>query len=270
MLYYKEYTLAENKDWVVFVHGAGGSSSIWYRQIKAFKKHFNVLLVDLRGHGRSKDVLKEEEHLLKQYVENKYSFQEIAGDILKVIDHLNIQQAHFVGVSLGSIIIRSLGELAPGRLKSMVLCGAITRLNVRSRLLVFLGHTFKRFVPYMWLYKLFAWVIMPSKHDTESRNLFIREAKRLYKKEFLRWYKLTYEVNPLLKYFEEQEIPVPTLYVMGEHDYMFLPPVRRIVGLHQHALLQVVEDCGHVVNVERPAIFNQAALGFIGQYAIAP
>ncbi|MEO0332371.1 MAG: alpha/beta fold hydrolase, partial [Bacteroidota bacterium] len=113
MLFYREYRSDENRDWVVFVHGAGGSSSIWYKQIKAFKEQFNVLLVDLRGHGRSKD-------LLKEYVENQYSFQDISRDILEVVEHLKIKQAHFVGVSLGSIIIRSIGELAPERLKSMV------------------------------------------------------------------------------------------------------------------------------------------------------
>jgi len=263
MLFYREYRLDEKKDWVVFVHGAGGSSSIWYKQIKAFKQQFNVLLVDLRGHGRSKD-------LLKDYVENKYSFHDISRDILEVIEHLKIKQAHFVGVSLGSIIIRTIGELAPQRLRSMVLCGAITRLNIRSRFLVFMGHALKRFVPYMWLYRLFAWIIMPSKRDQVSRNLFIREAKRLYKKEFLRWYKLTYEVNPLLKYFKEQDINVPTLYVMGEHDYMFLPPVKRIVELHKQAVLRVIENSGHVVNVEHPEIFNHEALQFINQHALVP
>ncbi|MDG1186289.1 MAG: alpha/beta fold hydrolase, partial [Schleiferiaceae bacterium] len=40
--------------WVTFVHGAGGSSTIWYKQLKAFSSNFNVLLIDLRGHGRSK------------------------------------------------------------------------------------------------------------------------------------------------------------------------------------------------------------------------
>lgn len=262
MLYYKEYVLATNKDWVIFVHGAGGSSSVWYRQIKDFKQHFNVLLVDLRGHGRSRE-------LLKEYVESDFSFRDVAADILEVVDHLKIKQAHFVGVSMGSIIIRSIGELAPERLKSMVLCGAITRLNVRSRFLVFFGHCMKRFVPYMWLYRFFAWVIMPSKRDAFSRNLFVREARRLYKKEFLRWYHLTYEVNPLLKYFKEKEIPVPTLYVMGEHDYMFLPPVRQTVALHQHATLRVVENCGHVVNVEEPHIFNDVAVSFISQHPVA-
>ena len=256
MLYYKEYVLEKDKDWVVFVHGAGGSSSVWYRQIKDFRQHVNVLLVDLRGHGRSRE-------LLKEYVESNYSFEDVARDILEVVDHLKIKQAHFVGVSMGSIIIRSLGELAPERIKSIVLCGAVTRLNIRSRFLVFFGHCMKRFVPYMWLYRFFAWIIMPSKRDAHSRNLFVREARRLYRKEFLRWYKLTNEVNPLLRYFKEKEIPVPTLYVMGEHDYMFLPPVRQTVSLHQHASLEVVDNCGHVVNVEEPQVFNQVALNFI-------
>ncbi len=58
MLHYKTYEL-DNPEapWVVFVHGAGGSSSIWFLQIKEFIRHFNVLLVDLRGHGKSKGML---------------------------------------------------------------------------------------------------------------------------------------------------------------------------------------------------------------------
>jgi pimeloyl-ACP methyl ester carboxylesterase len=261
MLYYKDYRLGEDKEWVVFVHGAGGSSSIWFRQIKLFRKHFNVLLVDLRGHGRSKD-------LLKEYVKSHYTFQDVTADLLEVIDHLKICKAHYVGVSMGSIIIRTLGEMAPDRLKSMILCGAVTRLNIRSRLLVFLGHSVKRFVPYMWLYRLFAFIIMPNPRDALSRNLFVREAQKLYKKEFLKWFSMTYEVNPLLKYFKEKEIAVPTLYVMGDGDYMFLPPVKKIVQEHRHALLRIIENCGHVCNVERPDIFNQLAINFIREHAL--
>ena len=54
MIYYTTH-VNENStlEWVVFVHGAGGNSTIWYKQIKAFKAHFNILLVDLRGHGQS-------------------------------------------------------------------------------------------------------------------------------------------------------------------------------------------------------------------------
>ena len=260
MLYYKKYISSEEKDWVIFIHGAGGSSSIWFSQLRDFKKHFNVLLVDLRGHGKSKD-------LLQKYYEEDYSFEFISQDVIDVLDHLNIEKAHFIGVSLGTIIIRTIGEIAPERVKSAVLCGAITRLNIRSRILVFLGHTFKRFIPYMWLYKFFAWIIMPKKRHAKSRNLFIREAKKLYQKEFMRWFKLTNEVNPLLRYFKEREVKSPMLYVMGSEDHMFLPPVRSIVREHKNSSLRVIENCGHVCNVERPNAFNRLSIEYLKSHS---
>jgi pimeloyl-ACP methyl ester carboxylesterase len=256
MLYYKEYKSSKDKDWVVFIHGAGGSSSIWFNQLRDFKKHFNVLMVDLRGHGKSKD-------LLQKYYEENYSFEFISKDIIDVLDHLDIEKAHFIGVSLGTIIIRTIAEIAPDRVKSSILCGAITRLNVRSRILVFLGHMFKRFIPYMWLYRLFAWIIMPRKRHAKSRNLFIREAKKLYQKEFLKWFKLTNEVNPLLRYFKEKEVDSPMLYVMGSEDHMFLPPVKQIVEKHNNSSLKVIENCGHVCNVERPGAFNRVSIEYL-------
>lgn len=256
MLYHKTYIRSQDHPWVVFIHGAGGSSSIWFRQLRDFKQHFNVLLIDLRGHGKSKD-------LMRKYYEESYSFEFVSSDILEVMDHLEISKAHFVGVSLGTIIIRTIGEIAPERMHSAIMCGAITRLNIRSRFLVSVGHMFKRVVPYMWLYKLFAWIIMPRKHHETSRNLFIREAKKLYQKEFLKWFKLTNEVNPLLKYFHEKELKVPTLYVMGSEDYMFLPPVRSIVNKHSMSTLEVIENCGHVCNVERPNTFNRVSIDYL-------
>ena len=152
-------------------------------------------------------------------------------------------------------------------MKSAILCGAITRLNVRSRVLVFLGNTFKKVVPYMWLYRFFAWIIMPRKRHAKARNLFIREAKKLYQKEFLRWFKLTNKVNPLLRYFKEKEIEIPMLYIMGREDYMFLPPVEQIVENHKKSFLEVIENCGHVCNVERPNDFNRISLSFIKSHS---
>ncbi len=256
MLHYKTYVRGPDHEWVVFVHGAGGSSSIWYRQIRDFRQHFNVLLIDLRGHGQSQGVL------YPQHVE-PYTFREVSAEILEVLDHLGIQSAHFVGISLGTILIRALGEIAPERIRTMILGGAITRLTFRSRFLVRLGTLVRRMVPFLWLYRLFAWIIMPKQRHQHSRNLFVNEAKKVARKEFLRWWRLTQEVNPLLRFFEEKEIPVPTLYLMGEEDYMFLPPVRHIVSRHRHSTLRVLEDSGHVCNVDRADLFNRFAIEFI-------
>jgi len=93
--------------------------------------------------------------------------------------------------------------------------------------------------------------------------MFINEAKKLCQREFIRWFRLTDEANPLLKYFTEKEIPVPTLYLMGDEDYMFLPPVKVLVKKHKHAELQIIKNSGHVCNIDQPEAFNAYAIEFI-------
>ena len=257
MINYTIYKNDTSTDWVTFVHGAGGSSSVWFKQIREFQKHFNVLLLDLRGHGSSKSPI-------KNAIKQKYTFTAIANDIVEVIDYLKIEKSNFVGISLGSIVIRQLAEMHPEKVKSMIFGGAILKMNFRSQILMRVGNIFKYVLPYLMLYKLFAFVIMPKKNHKQSRLLFINEAKKLYQKEFIKWFKLTAEINPVLKWFRQVELNIPTLYVMGEEDYMFLPIVRKVVEKHfKSSKLIVIENCGHVVNVEQPIIFNNEVLRFL-------
>lgn len=258
MLHYSKYMHPNSDEWVTFVHGAGGSSSIWYKQLRDFRQHFNVLLLDLRGHGNSKPNIKDA-------FNNKYTFDSITEDIIEVIEHEKILKSHFVGISLGTILIRNLAEKYPERVTSMIMGGAIMKLNFRSQVLMRLGILFKSVVPYLWLYKFFAFIIMPKKNHKESRLLFVREAKKLYQKEFVRWFKLTSEINPLLRFFRMADIKIPTLYVMGQEDYLFLPTIRKIADTHETAELFVVPNCGHVVNVEQPLVFNKRVIGYLNR-----
>ncbi|MBP6099685.1 MAG: alpha/beta fold hydrolase, partial [Flavobacterium sp.] len=129
MINYTVYKNKESDQWVTFVHGAGGSSSIWFKQIREFQNEFNVLLLDLRGHGNSNSS------------KGKYTFSAIADDILEVLDYLKINRSHFIGISLGTILIRQLAETNPSRVQSMTMGGAILKFNVRSRILIFVGNT---------------------------------------------------------------------------------------------------------------------------------
>ena len=256
MLHHKTYELGGDREWVVFVHGAGGSSSVWFRQLRAYREEYNLLLVDLRGHGGSARLRDGREH-------KPYTFEAVSAEVLEVLDHLGIERAHFVGISLGSLIIRTIAELAPERVHSMVLGGAVVRLNVRSRVLVALGNALKRVVPFMWLYRLFAWIIMPRAGHRESRHLFVREAQKLARKEFLRWFRMTLELDPVLRLFEERDAGIPTLYLMGAEDHMFLPAARRLAERHGRAVCRAIERAGHVCNVDRPEQFNRLSLEFL-------
>lgn len=257
MLYYTKYELQQDLPWVTFIHGAGGSSTIWYKQIKAFKEKFNVLLIDLRGHGKSK------EPLVKRV--KKYTFQHLENDIIEVLDHLAIKESHFIGISLGTILIRGIGERFPERVSSMIMGGAVMQINLKGQFLMRLGWVCKSIIPYILLYKFFAIIIMPKKTHKEARSLFVREARKLYQNEFKRWFKLVSEINPLLKVFRIKDTGIPTLYIMGAEDHMFLPTISKLVKDHKSAQLIVVPSCGHVVNVQQPAFFNTETIRFIQQ-----
>ena len=255
MLHFSKYEHPTSKEWVTFIHGAGGSSAIWYQQVKSFKKEFNVLLVDLRGHGKSKKPLNEKF--------KRYSFDAIGDDIIEVLDFLKIESSHFVGISLGTIIIREITERYPERTKSMIMGGAVMKINTKGQILMRLGSLTKSIIPYLVLYRFLAWVIMPKKNHKESRILFINEAKRLYQKEFIRWFTLVSQVNALLKLFRIKDAGKPTLYIMGQEDHMFLPSISKLVENHSSSTLIVVPNCGHVVNVEQPDFFNDSVIQFI-------
>lgn len=247
----------QDRPWVTFVHGAGGSSAIWFKQIRYFRKHFNVLLLDLRGHGRSKELS------IKNF--KKYTFQKVGNDIIEVLDFLKIKKSHFVGISLGTIIVREITERFPSRTASMIMGGAIMQLNLRGQILMRMGNSLKSVIPYLMLYRLLAHIVMPSDKNKESRVLFINEAKKLYQKEFKRWFGLAAQVNPMLKYFRIHDSGIPTLYVMGSEDYMFLPSITKLVKNHRSSKLHVIDDCGHVVNVEHPDEFNLTVVDFINK-----
>jgi len=255
VIHFSTYNLSPDAEWVTFVHGAGGSSSIWFRQIRDFSKEYNVLLVDLRGHGKSKAPISEK---LK-----RYSFDVIGDEVIEVLDHLKIESSHFVGISLGTIIIREITERYPERTKSMILGGAVMKLNLRGQILMRLGNMLKSVLPYLMLYKLYAFILLPRANHKESRLLFVNEAKKLYQKEFQRWIALVSQVNPLLRFFRINDSGIPTFYIMGEEDYMFLPSISKLVKNHKSSKLFVIPKCGHVVNVEQPEVFNREVLAYL-------
>lgn len=254
MLNYTTFFSKEGAEWVVFLHGIGGGSGIWIKQIRDFKKQFNLLLIDLPGHGDSL-------YGLDDMVEP--SFSKISEEVLKVLDQENIRKAHFVGISLGTIIVQSLHDTAPERVSSMILGGAVEKFNLTAKAIINIANTVKHLLPYMWLYKLCAFILMPKKHHKEARLSFVKEAYKLGRKEFLHWYKLHRQVESTVKQAKSKALNVPKLYIMGSEDYMFLPAIKQSVCRTKQEMLHIIERCGHVCNIERHKEFNEKALMFL-------
>ena len=66
----------KNVSWLTFIHGAGGNSSIWSQQIRFFKNFYHLLLIDLRGHGKS----------ISHKFDEIYTFENVTEDIIQVLD----------------------------------------------------------------------------------------------------------------------------------------------------------------------------------------
>ena len=242
-------------DWLTFIPGAGAASAIWRRQVAAFSKGYNVLVIDLPGHGRS----------TKPAPNASYTFDSVAQQIVAVMDSEQVSSSHFVAMSLGCLIVEAIALREPERVKSMVLAGGVTKLNTWATCLIWFGNLTKMWIPYLWLYRIFAWTIMPGPHHFRTRHLFYAHAKRLSKNEFLRWYNLTDEVQLLMTRSAGRSSFIPTLFIMGTADYMFGHYVVQRARTRRDTSVAFVRNCGHVCPVESSHEFNKITQDFLNK-----
>ena len=236
------------------IHGAGGSIEVWFRQVADYARHFNLLLVDLAGHGGSAN----------ESFGKGFNFSRAAEQVMEVVNHLKIEKGHFIGLSLGSIVVRLIAKHNPQHVSSMVLAGAVTELNAKVRVLLTLATTFKRIIPYGLIKRGIAKCIIPQEKYGKSKKLFLNNAKKVSFDSFLNWLKLGDGVSKYIKDLFEEYISIPTLYIMGEDDKLFLPKVQKTVrNGGDNVSLIVVPDAGHVCNVDNKRFFNQHSLDFM-------
>lgn len=254
MLHFETKIKDLNKEWLVLLHGFGGNSKIWYKQIDLFEQYYNLLLIDFRGHGGSKDYCSDTK---------KYTTDLITQDIVEVLDYLGIEKAHFGGISLGTIVMHGLITRIPSRIKSMIFGGGVLGFKPMGQFLLHAGDVLKFFTPYMWIYRLFARIMMPKSHHKKSRDIFIREAKLLSQKEFIRWYRYVKSCHHIYNEVRNQNDNIPKIYISGEQDYMFIDEIKLIPTHDRNSSVHVIKNSGHVCNIEGSEEFNQVALDFL-------
>ena len=262
------------------IHGAGGSIEVWFRQVADYARHFNLLLVDLAGHGGSANesfgkgfnFSRAAEQVMDVASKNATVPVINAGDgghchptqTLADLMTIKIEKGHFIGLSLGSIVVRLIAKHNPQQVSSMVLAGAVTELNAKVRLLLTLATAFKRIIPYGLIKRVIAKCIIPQEKYGKSKKLFLNNAKKVSFDSFLNWLKLGDGVSKYIKDLFEEYISIPTLYLMGEDDKLFLPKVQKTVrNGGDNVSLIVVPDAGHVCNVDNKRFFNQHSLEFM-------
>lgn len=95
---------------VLISNSLGSNLHMWDPQMDALVERFRVVRYDLRGHGRS------------PAPDGPYTLDDLATDALVLLDRLDVERAHLVGLSLGGMVSMQLAVSAPERVDRMVLC----------------------------------------------------------------------------------------------------------------------------------------------------
>ncbi|MFK7954341.1 MAG: alpha/beta fold hydrolase [Ekhidna sp.] len=255
LLHHEIHHSLHSSEWVVFIHGAGGSIATWKYQLEVIKEDYNVLLIDLRDHGKSKNI---------NPAFKKYTFDIVTSDIHKVLDHHHIEKAHFVTLSFGSVILQALSEGYPKMIDKMIIIGGIFKGNLLIKSFVHLARVLNVFLSYATMYRLFSFLLMPKKRNQRARRLYQIQAQKLTQKEYLKWVNLYGEFFRLLKTFNQQQINNPILTIMGGDDFIFLKSAERFCGLRANTILKIIPKAGHICNIERPNKVNALIKNFLG------
>lgn len=94
---------------LILSNSLGCSLQMWEPQMAAFAREFRVVRYDRRGHGQS------------NVPPGPYSFQRFGEDVLAILDALNIERAHFCGLSMGGMVAQWLGAHAGDRIDKIIL-----------------------------------------------------------------------------------------------------------------------------------------------------
>jgi 3-oxoadipate enol-lactonase len=244
------YEVSGSGDPVVFIHAFSVDRRMWDPQIAAFEDRFRVIRYDLRGHGRS------------PASSEPYTGYE---DLRTVLDALGINRAALVGLSAGAEVATNFAITYPDRVARLVL--AAPGLG---------GYAIPAL---MWAQPVFEAVAAgegerAAKLWTETPIMAMRSnlsaASRVTSLVMSNWRLWTYRRTeqplspPAVKRLSE--ITAPTLVIVGEQD---LPHIREIAGVLARGItsarLITIPGAGHIVNLDAPDPFNEAAVAFLGR-----
>ncbi len=227
-----QYKVVGEGEPIVLVHGLSASSLWWKRNIPALSRQYCLYLVDLPGFGSL------------GYARHRFALMHAAAWLLKWMEGVGLQQAHFIGHSMGGYICLWIAAHHPEKVSSLVLISPAVSSSVHSvfdylvPLIVSVRHLTPAFFPILAYDALRAGPLA-----------IIRAASEL----------LTVDVREELKMLN-----VPILLVWGEYDTLVPLSIGYLVRNEiKHARFLLLKRAGHVSMFDQYRQFNAAVLEFL-------
>jgi len=258
-LYYEE---AGSGTPILFIHEFAGDHRNWELQMRYFSRRHRCIAYSARGYAPS-DVPKDA---------NAYSYKHWIGDAIAVLDHLKIEKAHFVGLSMGGYTVVQLGINHPQRALSLTPAGAGSgserayteefRKNSRALADEFEQKGSAEVARSYGMSPARIPFLVKDPRGFADFNAAFASHDAQGSANTMRGFQAG---RPSLYDFEAEirRIAVPTLIVVGDEDEPCLEPSFKLKQWIAPSGLAVFPKTGHVVNQEEPALFNQTVQDFI-------
>ena len=249
---------------VVFVHEYAGDLRSWEPQLRHFGQRYRAVAFNARGYPPS-DVPQEV---------SRYAQARAADDIGAVLDHLGLDRAHVVGLSMGGFATLHFGFRHPARARSLTVAGcgygAEPDQRARFRTEAEAVADFIRNNGVAAFAEKYAYGPTRVQFENKDRRGFA-EFKRM-----LAEHDATGAINTQLGVQRERpslydlvdemrRLSVPTLVLTGDEDWPCLTPAILMKREIASAALAVMPNCGHGINTESPDEFNRIVGAFLAQ-----
>lgn len=235
----------EKSEWVLFIHAAFVNHNMFRSQIEYFKNKYNILTLDIIGHGRSTETQKGDSI-------NKMSMW--INDILK---KEKIEKIHIVGISLGAVLAQDFANRYPEIVQSLACFGAydinnfdtkMQKENSASQKLMMLKAIFS----IKWFAKSNRKI---SAYTLQAQKEFYEMNVRFPKKSFM----YLSSLGSMINVCQSKQRMYPLLIGCGQYDI----PMEQIAveswkKNDPECRLIIFDGAGHCVNMDTPNQFNTA------------
>ena len=238
--------IKNEKDTIVFLHGSGLSHIVWSLTEQFFSNNnFNVLSIDLPGHGNSDGPCLENIEKISDWME-------------KVFIELNLKKVILVGHSQGCLEILEYAHKYKSRIKKIVFIGGSYRMPVNQDLIDLAKNGDKDAVKLMM-----KWGFKDSKkfiggNPVEKIIQSPRDISEILATDLIACNNYSNGLDAA------KSIDCPTMLVFGSDDKMLNIEVgKKFANLIKDSSIHIISDCGHMIMIEKAFEMREKVLEFL-------
>ncbi len=239
----------ENGQLIVLTHGATIDHTEWNATVPVLvEAGYRVLTWDMPGHGQSRP--------------GKFDIRQAEQRLLELLNQVGVQQAIFVGHSLGGNLIQELVFHHSERVKALVVLDSTWNFQKLSRseeVLIKMGGPIFKLYPRKMVIDQSLAISATSK---ESKDLMRKPMELLTKEEFADI--LLSSAGSVLHYEPDYRVPVPILLMMGDLEQTGnIKKAMPAWAKHDGIRLVVIPNAKHCANLDNPRVFHEELLSFL-------